>query len=53
MSREGSQKAVFEARAGASNLVGCPPSEVRVDMPVETVFEDVSPDWTLAKFRPA
>ena len=36
----------------ASNIVGCPPSEVRVDMPVEAVFDDVSPEWTLVKFRP-
>lgn len=36
-----------------SNLVGCPPGEVRIGMPVEVVFEDVCDDWTLFKFTPA
>lgn len=36
-----------------SNIVGCRPDEVRVGMPVEPVFEDVTPEVTLLKFRPA
>jgi uncharacterized OB-fold protein len=35
-----------------SNVVGCPPAEVACDMPVEVVFEDVTPEVTLPKFRP-
>ncbi len=37
----------------ASNIVGCKPSDVRVGMPVEVVYEDITPEWTLPKFRPA
>jgi uncharacterized OB-fold protein len=36
-----------------TNLVGCAPDAVRVGMAVEVVFEDVTPDVTLPKFRPA
>jgi uncharacterized OB-fold protein len=36
-----------------SNLVGCTPADAKVDMPVTAVFDDVTPDWTLVKFRPA
>jgi uncharacterized OB-fold protein len=35
-----------------SNLVGCPPEAITVGMPVEVVFEQVSPEVTLPKFRP-
>ena len=35
-----------------SNLVGCPLRDVRIGLPVEVVFEDVTPDVTLPKFRP-
>lgn len=35
-----------------SNLVECTRDEIRIGMPVEVVFEDVSPDVTLPKFRP-
>jgi hypothetical protein len=35
-----------------TNIVGCPIEEIQVDMPVQVVFDDVSPDWTLVKFRP-
>jgi uncharacterized OB-fold protein len=35
-----------------SNLVGCPPEGITVGMPVEVVFEQVSPEVTLPKFRP-
>ncbi len=36
-----------------TNVVGCAPDEVRIGMAVEVVFEDVTPEVTLAKFRPA
>ncbi|MFI5266915.1 MAG: Zn-ribbon domain-containing OB-fold protein [Chloroflexota bacterium] len=36
-----------------TNVVGCPPSEVRCGMRVELVYEDVTPEITLAKFRPS
>ena len=35
-----------------SNVIGCPVEEVKIDMPLETVFEDVTPEWTLVKFKP-
>jgi len=37
-----------------SNLVGVEPdpAKLRVDMPVEVVFEDVTDEITLPKFRP-
>lgn len=35
-----------------SNVVGLPPDRLRCDMPVEVVFEDVTPEATLPKFRP-
>jgi hypothetical protein len=35
-----------------SNLVDCPVGAVRVGIPVEVVFEDVTPEVTLPKFRP-
>jgi uncharacterized OB-fold protein len=46
---------VVEIEEGArlvSNLVGCPAGDVRPGMPVEVVFEDVTPEVTLPKFRP-
>jgi hypothetical protein len=36
-----------------SNLVECDVESVSVDMPVEAVFDDVTPEWTLVKFKPA
>lgn len=36
-----------------SNLVDCDLDAVEVGMPVEVVFEDVVPDWTVPQFRPA
>ena len=47
--------ALIELEEGArliSNVVGCPPAEVACDMPVEVVFEDVTLEVTLPKFRP-
>ncbi|MBI2886011.1 MAG: Zn-ribbon domain-containing OB-fold protein [Chloroflexi bacterium] len=37
----------------ATNIVGIPPDQVKVDMPVEVAFDDVTPEWTLIKFKPA
>lgn len=36
-----------------SEVVDCPPDELEIDMPVEVVFDDVTPEHTLPKFRPA
>ncbi len=35
-----------------SNIVGCPPDQVAIGMPVEVTFEDVTPDVTLPQFMP-
>jgi hypothetical protein len=35
-----------------SNLLGVAPHEIRIGLPVEVVFEDVTPEITLPKFRP-
>ena len=36
-----------------TNVVGCAPDDVRIGMPVHIVFDDVTPEITLAKFKPA
>ena len=36
-----------------SNLIGCAPEQIRCDMDVEVVFDDVTEDFTLPKFKPA
>jgi len=36
-----------------TNITGCQPEEVRVGMPVMATFDDVTPEMTLVKFRPA
>jgi uncharacterized OB-fold protein len=36
-----------------SNMVQCDLDALTVDMPVEAVFDDVTPEWTLVKFKPA
>jgi len=36
-----------------TNLVECRPEDVKIGMPVEVVFSDVTPEVTLALFRPA
>jgi uncharacterized OB-fold protein len=36
-----------------TNIVDCAPEQVRIEMPVEVVFDDVTPEVTLVKFRPA
>jgi hypothetical protein len=48
--------AIVELEEGprlTTNIVGCEPSDVRVDMPVEVAFDDVTPEVTLVKFRPS
>lgn len=35
-----------------SNIIGCTPEEVRCDMGVEVVFDDVTEEVTLPKFKP-
>jgi len=45
---------VVELEEGArvvSNLVGCAVRDISIGMPVEVVFEDVTPEVTLPKFR--
>jgi len=36
-----------------SNLVGVKPHDIRIGMPVTVVFEDITSEITLPKFRPA
>lgn len=36
-----------------SNIVGIAPDKLRCDMKVEAVFEDVTPECSLPKFKPA
>jgi uncharacterized OB-fold protein len=36
-----------------SNVVQCAVDAVSVDMLLEAVFDDVTPEWTLVKFKPA
>ena len=48
--------AVVELEEGprlVSNIVDCPNEELRVDMPVEALFDDVSEETTLVRFRAA
>ena len=35
-----------------TNIVGVDPEDVRVGMPVEVVFEEITPEISLPKFRP-
>ena len=47
--------AIVELEEGVrvpTNIVGCPPDTVRIGLPVEVVFEDVTQEITLPKFRP-
>jgi uncharacterized OB-fold protein len=36
-----------------TNIVECPPAQVKIDLAVEAVFDDVTPEVTLVNFRPA
>ena len=47
--------AIVELEEGVrmmTNIVECRNEDLRVDMPVEVVFDDVTPEITLAKFKP-
>ncbi len=47
--------ALIETEEGpliGSNVIGIPASEVKIGMPVEVVFEDITEEFTLPKFRP-
>ncbi len=35
-----------------SNVVECPPSDVKIGMPVEVIYNDVTDEITLHQFRP-
>jgi uncharacterized OB-fold protein len=48
--------AIVELEEGprmTTNIVGCPPDDVRIGMAVVAQFEDASDEITLVKFRPA
>lgn len=48
--------AIIETEEGTrliSNVVGCKPEDVKVDMPVEVIFEDITEEFALPKFKPA
>jgi uncharacterized OB-fold protein len=36
-----------------SNIVGCKPEDIKINMPVEVLFEDVTDEFSLPKFKPA
>jgi uncharacterized OB-fold protein len=36
-----------------TNIVGCENKDIYIGMPVEVVFEDISDEFSLPKFRPA
>jgi uncharacterized OB-fold protein len=36
-----------------TNITGCTPEQLKVGMPVVVAFDDVTPETTLVKFRPA
>ncbi len=47
--------AIVELEEGprlVTNIVGCADEDLRVDMPVEAVYDDVSEETTLVRFRP-
>lgn len=47
--------AIIETEEGIrmlSNVVGCKPEDVKMDMPVELVFQDFGPELTVPRFKP-
>ena len=36
-----------------SNLVECDIEDLKVDMPLTAVFDEITSEWTLLKFKPA
>ena len=48
--------AIIELEEGIhmlSNVVECKPEDVKIDMPVTVVWDDVSPEFSMPKFKPA
>ena len=48
--------AIIETSEGLrmlSNVIDCKPDDVKIGMAVDVVFEDVSADFALPKFKPA
>jgi uncharacterized protein len=48
--------AVIELEEGVrmmTNIVGCDPKTIRIDMPVNVTFEEATPEITLPQFTPA
>ena len=46
--------AIVELEEGprmTTNIVGCEPGAVKIGMPVEATYDDVTEDMTLVKFR--
>ena len=35
-----------------SNIIGCEPEKIKIGMPVEVVFEDITGEITIPKFKP-
>ena len=36
-----------------SNVVDCKPEDVKIDMPVQVTWEDITPEFSLPQFKPA
>lgn len=34
------------------NILGCPPEDIKLGMPVEVVFDDVTPEFTIPRWKP-
>ena len=54
--REGAKVMVVDLAEGPrilSHMTGCEPDDMSIGMAVNVVFEDVTPEVTLYKFRPA
>lgn len=48
--------AIVELEEGphmTANILGCPLGDVRIGMPLQVSFEDVTPEVTLVQFRPS
>jgi uncharacterized protein len=45
--------ALEEGAKMTSNLVGMKPHDIKIDLPVKVVFEEITEDITLPKFAPA
>lgn len=48
--------AIVETAEGlrmVTNVVGCDPEDVRIGMPLEVVFDEMTPEISVPKFRPS